>query len=60
LLATPIGRDFTLITAAGVEFQVHSIMLIGGSKTLQEGLFPGGVRLSLPFTFTPVPIACSS
>ncbi|KAG9196321.1 hypothetical protein G6011_01442 [Alternaria panax] len=39
---TPIGRGFNLITAAGVEFQVHSIMLIGGSKALQEGLFPGG------------------
>jgi hypothetical protein len=48
LLGTPIGRDFKLITAAGVEFQIHSIMLIGGSKVLQEGLFPGGVRHS-PF-----------
>jgi hypothetical protein len=43
LLDTPIGRDFNLITAAGVEFKVHSVMLIGGSKFLQEGLFPGGV-----------------
>ena len=47
LLETPIGRDFNLITAAGVEFKVHSIMLIGGPKALQEGLFPGGV--SFPF-----------
>jgi hypothetical protein len=43
LLDTPIGRDFNLITAAGVEFKVHSVMLIGGSKFFQEGLFAGGV-----------------
>lgn len=47
LLNTPIGRDFNLITAAGVEFMVHSIMLIGGSKMLQEGLFPGNVRVTI-------------
>jgi hypothetical protein len=27
-----------------VEFTIHSAMLIGGPKALQEGLFPGGVR----------------
>ncbi|KAB2101101.1 hypothetical protein AG0111_0g11084 [Alternaria gaisen] len=61
LLDTPIGRDFTLITVAGVEFQVHSIMLIGGSKALQEGLFPGGAMspnrpgcVNLPAHFHPI------
>jgi hypothetical protein len=49
LLDTPVGRDFNLITAAGVEFKVHSMMLIGGSKFIQEGLFPGGVSHCTPF-----------
>jgi hypothetical protein len=31
------------MTSAGVEFKIHSIMVIGGSKMLEEGLFPGGV-----------------
>jgi hypothetical protein len=48
LLDTPVGRDLNLITAAGVEFMVHSVMLIGGSKFLQEGLFPGGVSTHAP------------
>jgi hypothetical protein len=53
LLNTPIGRDFNLITTAGVEFKVHSVLLIGGSKFLQEGLFPGGVsNVHLPSTCT--------
>jgi hypothetical protein len=51
LLETPIGRDFNLITAAGVEFKIHSAMLIGGPKALQEGLFPGGVRSPLSDIF---------
>ncbi|KAI8935919.1 hypothetical protein NX059_007427 [Plenodomus lindquistii] len=61
LLKTPIGRDFNLITAAGVEFKIHSIMLIGGSKMLQDGLFPGGEmhpdppkHVNLPPNFHPI------
>lgn len=30
------------MTAAGVEFKIHSLMVIGGSKMLEDGLFPGG------------------
>lgn len=30
------------MTAAGVEFKIHSIMVIGGSKMLENGLFSGG------------------
>ncbi|KAI4624924.1 uncharacterized protein J4E87_005405 [Alternaria ethzedia] len=55
LLETPIGRDFNLITAAGVEFKVHSIMLIGGPKALQEGLFPGGATIPNPPEFVNLP-----
>ena len=43
LLETPIGRDFNLITASNVQFKVHSLLFIGGSKVFQEGLFPNGV-----------------
>jgi hypothetical protein len=35
------------MTAAGVEFRIHSIMVIGGSKMLEDGLFPGGVSALL-------------
>ncbi|KNG49126.1 ww domain-containing protein [Stemphylium lycopersici] len=59
LLDTPIGRDFSLITAAGVEFQVHSALLVGGSKTLQEGLFPGGVNTPTYFIVS-MPGTCAA
>ncbi|CBX90318.1 hypothetical protein IAQ61_001813 [Plenodomus lingam] len=48
LLKTTIGRDFNLITAAGVEFKVHSTMLIGGAKTLQDELFSSDALRSDP------------
>ena len=50
LLNTPLGRDFALVTTVGVEFKVHSMMLIGGPKMLQEGLYPGGVSLYVGYT----------
>jgi hypothetical protein len=31
------------MTGAGVESKIHSIMVIGGSKMLEDGLFPRGV-----------------
>ncbi|KAJ4301088.1 hypothetical protein N0V90_003178 [Kalmusia sp. IMI 367209] len=40
LLNTPVGRDFKLITSAGVEFAIHATMLIGGPKQLEQVLFP--------------------
>jgi hypothetical protein len=43
LLNTPLGRDFTLITSDGVEFKVHMTMILGRSKVLQDGIFPGDV-----------------
>jgi hypothetical protein len=54
LLKTPVGRDFTLIASGGVEFKVHSIMLLGGSKMLQGGLHPDNVsaRQLQPVDFT--------
>lgn len=61
LLKTPIGRDFNLVTAAGVEYKVHSTMLIGGSKMLQDGLFPDDAlhpdppkQVNLPPNFHPI------
>ncbi|KAL5121981.1 hypothetical protein ACEQ8H_000197 [Pleosporales sp. CAS-2024a] len=42
LLKSPLGRDFTLITASGVTFAVHSVMLVGGPKVLEDGVFSGG------------------
>jgi hypothetical protein len=48
LLKTPVGRDFTLVTAAGVLFKVHSTMLIGGPKALEDGIFPGGLTQQDP------------
>jgi hypothetical protein len=41
LLKTPLGRDFTLVTAAGVLFKVHSTMLVRGPKALEDNIFPG-------------------
>jgi hypothetical protein len=43
MLHTPLGRDFTLVTAVGVEFKVHSQWLLGESAALEEYLHPGGV-----------------
>lgn len=43
LVRSPLGRDFTLVTASGVEFKIHSTVLIGGPKMLLESLYPGGV-----------------
>jgi hypothetical protein len=43
LLNTQLGRDFTLITSDGVEFKVHMTMILGRSKMLQDGIFPGDV-----------------
>ncbi|PSN64854.1 hypothetical protein BS50DRAFT_635702 [Corynespora cassiicola Philippines] len=36
LLHTPLGRDFTIITASAVEYDVHASMLIGGPATLEH------------------------
>jgi hypothetical protein len=42
-LNTQLGRDFTLITSDDVEFKVHMTMILGRSKMLQDGIFPGDV-----------------
>ncbi|KAF1836578.1 hypothetical protein BDW02DRAFT_493360 [Decorospora gaudefroyi] len=55
LFHTPIDRNFGLITACGVEFNIHSVLLIGGSKMLQEGVFPGGTMPPSPPTFVHLP-----
>ncbi|KAF1845755.1 uncharacterized protein K460DRAFT_284625 [Cucurbitaria berberidis CBS 394.84] len=55
LLETPIGRDFALVTALGIEFKIHSMMLIGGPKMLQEGLYPGGAPNLSPPTLVNLP-----
>ncbi|KAH7072987.1 hypothetical protein BKA63DRAFT_417094 [Paraphoma chrysanthemicola] len=55
LLKSPVGRDFALITASGVEFKIHSIMLIGGPKMLEDGLFPGGALYPDPPTLVNFP-----
>jgi hypothetical protein len=48
LLKTSVGRDFTLITTSSVLFKVHSAMLIGSPKVLEDGVFPGGVTQGRP------------
>ncbi|KAJ4344587.1 uncharacterized protein N0V89_012331 [Didymosphaeria variabile] len=59
LLNTPTGRDFTINTAVGVVFKVHSIMLIGGPKALEHVAFPkenvpGENVVNLPDRFHPL------
>ncbi|KAF2441167.1 hypothetical protein P171DRAFT_91045 [Karstenula rhodostoma CBS 690.94] len=59
LLNTPTGRDFTINTAVGVVFKVHSIMLIGGPKALEQVAFPkdnapGDNTVNLPGRFEPL------
>jgi hypothetical protein len=47
LLNTPLGRDFSLVTADGkAVFKVHLSMFLGSSKVLSEAVFPGGVSLA--------------
>ncbi|CAO2648922.1 Nn.00g098710.m01.CDS01 [Neocucurbitaria sp. VM-36] len=55
LLNTPLDRDFTLVATLGVEFNIHSMMLIGGPKMLQEGLYPGGAPNPTPPTLVNLP-----
>lgn len=40
---TQLGRDVSLHTSEGVEFKVHSAMILGRSQMLQDILFPGDV-----------------
>lgn len=46
LLKSPIGRDLSLLTATGVEFKVHPVIVVGGTKYLEEQLFPERASLS--------------
>jgi hypothetical protein len=46
LLKTPLGRDFAVQISDGVEFKVHTTMILGHSKTLQEYIFPGEVSFT--------------
>jgi len=55
LLKSPIGRDFTLKTASGVLFSIHSVMLIGGPKILEEFVFPGAATQAHPPTEVDLP-----
>lgn len=50
LLKSPIGRDFTFKTASDVLFRIHSVMLIGGPKMLEEFVFPRGATQAHPPT----------
>ncbi|KAF2854656.1 hypothetical protein T440DRAFT_551734 [Plenodomus tracheiphilus IPT5] len=57
LLTTPIGRDFTLVTAAGVEFKFHSVMLIEKSDTdlLHKMVHADAPKhVDLPLNFHPI------
>ncbi|KAH4417155.1 hypothetical protein HBH92_063200 [Parastagonospora nodorum] len=55
LLATPLGRDFALVTSVGVVFKVHAMMLLGGSKKLQNSIFPGDTSSSTPAASVDLP-----
>ncbi len=41
LLKFPFGRDLTLFAQGGVEFRIHSIMLVGGPSYLEEQISVG-------------------
>ncbi|KAF1360371.1 hypothetical protein EJ07DRAFT_44040, partial [Lizonia empirigonia] len=65
LFESPIGRDLTLVTTPGVKFKIHSQMLVGGPKLLQEQMFPSGMlqtpaptSIMLPSHFHPDLIGC--
>lgn len=55
LMKSPVGRDFTLKTTSGVLFSIHSVMLIGGPKLLEEFVFPGGTTQAHPPTEVDLP-----
>jgi hypothetical protein len=43
LLSTQKGRDFFINAAYGVVFKIHSNMLIGQSKPLEQVAYPVGL-----------------
>jgi hypothetical protein len=58
-------RNLTLIMVSGVLFSIHSVMLVGGPKVLEDYIFPGGATqehppavVNLPSHHHPVLVDC--